>query len=55
MKARLVPVYFVQGRDQDFDLQLDRRTSRHYLLMTGHWQDDIAMLGKIFDFEVAQL
>ena len=24
MKARLVPVYFVQGRDADFDLQLAR-------------------------------
>ena len=24
MKARLVPVYFVQGRDDDFDLQLAR-------------------------------
>ena len=24
MKARLVPVYFVQSRDEDFDLQLNR-------------------------------
>jgi hypothetical protein len=24
MKARLVPVYFVEGRDDDFDVQLDR-------------------------------
>ena len=24
MKARLVPVYFVEGRDEDFDLQLAR-------------------------------
>ena len=55
MKARLVPFYFVQCRDQGFDLLLDRLTSYHYLLMTGHWQDDIAMLGKIFDFKVAQL
>ena len=24
MKARLVPIYFVKGRDEDFDLQLER-------------------------------
>jgi hypothetical protein len=34
---------------------LDRLTSHHYLLMTGHWQDDINMIGKVFDFQVAQL
>jgi len=55
MKARLVPVYFVEGRDEDFDLQLDRLTSHHYLLMTGHWQADIDMIGKVFGFQVAQL
>jgi hypothetical protein len=34
---------------------LDRLTSHHYLLMTGHHQADIDMLGKVFDFQVAQL
>jgi hypothetical protein len=34
---------------------LDRILSHHYLLMTGHWQDDIQMLGRVFNFEVAQL
>ena len=54
MKARLVPVNFVEGRDEDFDLQLDRLTSHHYLLMTGHWQADIDMIGRVFGFQVAQ-
>lgn len=34
---------------------LDRLTSHRYLLMSGHWQADISMIGNIFDFEVAQL
>jgi L-fucose isomerase-like protein len=34
---------------------LDRILSHHYLLMTGHWQDDIQMLGRVFNFDVAQL
>ena len=34
---------------------LDRILSHHYLLMTGHWQDDINMLGKVFGFQVKQL
>jgi hypothetical protein len=34
---------------------LDRLTSHHYLLMTGHQQADIDMVGKVFDFQVAQL
>ena len=34
---------------------LDQITSHHYLLMTGHWQDDIGMIGKIFGYQVAQL
>ncbi len=34
---------------------LDRLTSHHYLLMTGHHQADIDMVGKVFDFQVAQL
>ena len=34
---------------------LDRILSHHYLLMTGHWQDDINMLGKVFSFQVKQL
>ena len=55
MKARLVPVYFVEGRDEDFDLQLDRLTSHHYLLMTGQWQANIDMIGKVFGLQVAQL
>ena len=33
MKARLVPVYFVEGRDEDFDLQLSRLKE---LLWTPH-------------------
>jgi hypothetical protein len=34
---------------------LERILSHHYLLMTGHQQADINMLGKVFDFEVVQL
>jgi len=34
---------------------LDRILSHHYLLMKGHWQDDINLLGKVFDFQVMQL
>ena len=34
---------------------LDRLTSHHYLLMTGHHQADIEMVGRVFDFQVAQL
>jgi hypothetical protein len=34
---------------------LDRLTSHHYLLMTGHHQADIDMIGKVFGFQVAQL
>jgi hypothetical protein len=34
---------------------LDRLTSHHYLLMTGHQQADIDMLGKVFDFQAAPL
>lgn len=34
---------------------LDRLTSHHELLMNGHCQADISMIGNVFDFEVAQL
>ncbi len=34
---------------------LDRLTSHHYLLMTGHHQADINMIGKVFNFQVAEL
>ncbi len=34
---------------------LDKITSHHYLLMTGHHQADIGMIGKIFNFQVEQL
>lgn len=34
---------------------LDRITSHHYLLMTGHHQVDIGMIGKIFNFQVEEL
>jgi hypothetical protein len=34
---------------------LDRLTSHHYLLMTGHYQADIEMIGKVFNFQVAEL
>ncbi len=34
MKARLVPLYFPQGRDEDFDIQLDRLQA----LLAGHAQ-----------------
>jgi hypothetical protein len=34
---------------------LDRLTSHHYLLMTGHHQADIEMIGKVFNFQVAEL
>jgi hypothetical protein len=34
---------------------LDRLTSHHYLLMTGHQQADIDMIGKVFDYQVAEL
>jgi hypothetical protein len=34
---------------------LDRLTSHHYLLMTGHQQADISMIGKVFNFQVAEL
>jgi len=33
---------------------LDRLTSHHYLLMTGHQQTVIDMVGRVFDFRVAQ-
>ena len=34
---------------------LDRLTSHHYLLMTGHHQADIDMIGKVFEYQVAEL
>jgi hypothetical protein len=34
---------------------LDRLTSHHYLLMTGHHQADIDMIGKVFNYQVAEL
>ena len=34
---------------------LNRLTSHHYLLMTGHHQADIEMIGKVFNFQVAEL
>jgi hypothetical protein len=34
---------------------LDRLTSHHYLLMTGHHQADIEMIGKVYDFNIAEL
>lgn len=34
---------------------LDRLTSHHYLLMTGHQQADIDMIGRVFDYQVAEL
>jgi hypothetical protein len=34
---------------------LDKITSHHYLLMTGHHKADIGMIGKIFNFEVEEL
>ncbi len=34
---------------------LDRLTSHHYLLMTGHHQADIEMIGRVFNFQVAEL
>jgi hypothetical protein len=34
---------------------LDRLTSHHFLLMTGHHQADIEMIGRVFDFTVAEL
>jgi hypothetical protein len=34
---------------------LDRLTSHHYLLMVGHHQADIEMIGKVFNFRVAEL
>jgi hypothetical protein len=34
---------------------LDRLTSHHYLLMTGHNQADIELIGRVFDFQVAEL
>lgn len=34
---------------------LDRITSHHYLLMTGHHQADIEMIGKVFNFQIAEL
>jgi hypothetical protein len=42
-------------REPDGRRMLDRLTSHLYLLMSGHWQDDISMIGKVFDFRVAQL
>ena len=34
---------------------LDRLASHHYLLMTGHNQADIEMIGRVFDFKLAEL
>ena len=34
---------------------LNRLTSHHYLLMTGHNQADIELIGRVFDFQVAEL